>query len=255
MRDISGDISQAKDARASRLLLKAIRSLSEREQDAVLGYLLDRALVSDRVAVPRAQGPAAKMPSIAPAFQGTRMEAWSSSPWARWGSSLILCRLGDGVTVDQLAAELGLEPEFLKVALRDLARRPHVSERLAGILRQLAEGNTIAQAARKLGITKKATAAELEPSDELADAVCASLMARAALPGPPAGYLATTAQGPLRTMPVRLRLRVRGRATELAETSASTGPLAASVQSLQAPDARLWRSRSLGSSRETPASS
>lgn len=171
----------------------------------MLAYLLDRALVPGRAAVLRAPDPTARIQSsIPPGFRGTRMELGSSAPWARWGASLVLRRLGDGVTIGQLAAELGVEPGLLQVALRDLAARPHVSDRLAGILGQLAEGNTITQAARNVGITKKETAAELEPSDELVGALCASLMARAALPGPSAGYLATTTQGPWRTMPVRL---------------------------------------------------
>jgi hypothetical protein len=48
--DISGDISKSDALNAARLLLKAIRTLPEAEQDEVLAYLLDRALVSQRAA-------------------------------------------------------------------------------------------------------------------------------------------------------------------------------------------------------------
>ena len=50
-------------------------------------------------------------------------------------------------------------------------------------------------------MTEDELADELEPTEQLTSIVCAVLMARAALPSPPAGLVG--ASGPLRTMPVR----------------------------------------------------
>jgi len=145
------------------------------------------------------------MPSIGPfGFQAGRADMWSSAPWRDWSGSLILRRLGDGVGVDRVAYELELAPEILQGALRDLARRSHVSERLAGILERLAEGSTLAETASELELTEREVVGELEPTDVLSRGLCATLLARAALPISPAGLPPTSAaQGPLRMMPVR----------------------------------------------------
>ena len=188
--------------RASRLLLKAIRSLPEREQDGVLAFLLERALVNPRdteTRIPAIRTHPADLPGFAP-----RGWAWSRAPSGeRAIAALILQRLAAGDAVDQIARALGIDSALLHAVLQDLATRPRSSGRLAGIFHQLAEGSTLAQAARELGLAKDEIVAALQPSEELASSVCSALMARAALPGPPATYLPTSAQGPLRTMPVR----------------------------------------------------
>jgi hypothetical protein len=182
-------------------LLKAIRSLPEREQDIVLAFLLERALVEGdaETRVPVGGTPSA----IPPGFPGARMEVWPPTRWPEREAALILRRLADGETVDQVAAVLGLDASLLRAVLRDLTRRSHGSERLAGIFHRLAEGDAIGQAAQALGLTEDEVVAQLEPSEQLTRTVCAALVGRTALPGPAAGYLASSAQGPLRTMPVR----------------------------------------------------
>lgn len=185
--------------------MKAIRSLPAREQDLVLTYLLERALVPARP-VPAAEvtgTPVGMPPSVPMELTSTRMEMWSSAPWQHWSASLILRRLADGVMVDQLASELALEPEILRAAVRDLGKRSYVSDRLARILDLLADGKTLAQAAREVRLTKPEAAAELEPTDALSRGLCATLLARAAVPASTVGGLGGPAQGPLRTMPVR----------------------------------------------------
>jgi hypothetical protein len=175
-------------------LLKAIRSLPEHEQDTVLAYLLDRALVTRDISGAQAT----------PAFFGPRAEAWrSSTPWPRWGASLFLLRLAAGMPVGVLASEFGVDTDVLRAALRDLARRTHRSDRLAGIFEKLAEEKTTAEAASELGLTQEELLAELEPTDALTERVCAALMARTALSSPAVPYVGASARGPLRTMPVR----------------------------------------------------
>lgn len=198
---IAGGTSRAKRDRASRLLLKAIRSLPEREQDAVLAFLLDRALVNPVDTETRIQASrtySAHLPGFAPLRW-----AWSPEPSGQRAiAAVILQRLAADEAVDQIAGVLGLDSGLLQAALRELATRPHGSGQLAGIFRQLAEGSTLAQAARELGLTKHEIVAALQPSEKLVSTVCSAL-GRASLPGPPATYLGTSAQGPLRTMPVR----------------------------------------------------
>jgi hypothetical protein len=125
------------------------------------------------------------------------------SPWIRMAASILLQRLATGVSVEQLAGELGLGTEVLSSALRDLAGRPHQSARLGPILEKLADGETIAQIAGELALAEEEVAAELEPSEALAGAVHAAVTARAAMPAGPPAYLGGPGQGPLRTMPVR----------------------------------------------------
>jgi transcriptional regulator with XRE-family HTH domain len=195
-----------------RLLLRAVRSLPEREQDVVLAYLLERRPSDDDILVrsprPEIEPRRVVSPELTgtrPELAGTRHELWGSVglPWWRWGAALILRRLAAGVAVDELAAELGLGAETLSATLRDLAGRSHPSPRLAEIFGRLAEGKTIAQAADELDLSEAQLAAELEPSEALLGGVCAALTARAAMPGPPSGYLGSLPQGSLRTMPVR----------------------------------------------------
>jgi hypothetical protein len=183
-------------------LLKAIRTLPERDQDAVLAYLLERTLV-DPAGVEAQARVAGTSPGIRPAL-GARMELLSIAQWATREAVLLLGRLAAGKTVEQIAALHGLDPDLLRSALQDLATRSHRSDRLAPIFQQLAEGRSIEDAARQLKLSRQEIVAELQPTDEMTDTLRGALMARAALVGPPAGYLGTVAQGPLRTIPVRL---------------------------------------------------
>lgn len=200
--DIADDTSKAKPDRASRLLLKAIRSLPEREQDAVLAHLLDRALLPDPGAVTRQTGRSFALgASRLPRFPGSRIELGPSASWRMRDAALILDRLAAGTTTQDLARVLAMEPDLLHIVLRDVARGSHVSDRLSTILQQLADGRTIGQISEKLGLAEEEVSAELEPTEESTATVCSMLMARAALPSPPLGIVGTS--GPLRTMPVR----------------------------------------------------
>jgi hypothetical protein len=179
------------------LLLKAIRTLSDRDQDAVLAYLLEAAPRAERVVVPEA--------SAALAYATPPGTAWPppDSPWIRLAASILVQRLATGASVAQLSAELGLGEELLSSALRDLAGRPHRSPRIGPIFEKLADGETIAQIAGELKLTEEQVAAELEPSEALAGAVHSAVTARAALPSGPPAYLGAPGQGPFHTMPVR----------------------------------------------------
>jgi hypothetical protein len=176
--------------------LKAIRSLPARDQDAVLAFLLDRALLPDRSSARPAD---VAMPSSLPLGRGRS----GFPPWQYWVGSLVLGRLAEGRTVVQLAAELAVEEDAVRAALNDLAARPHIPDRLAAIFRLLAAGHSAAQAATELGLSEPELAQQLEPSDWLASALCAALSARAALLAPPSVYFGGGGQGALRTMPVR----------------------------------------------------
>jgi len=197
LRDIARDIPTADENRAIRLLLKAIRALPERDQDIVLAYLLEGASRRRRVVGPE--------PAAALAHAASPMSTWPppDSPWVRMAASMLLQRLATGTSVQQLAGELGLGREVLSSALRDLAGRPHSSPRVGPIFEKLADGETIAQIAGELALTEEEVAAELDPSEALADAVHTAVTARAALPAGPPAYLGGPGQGPLRTMPVR----------------------------------------------------
>jgi hypothetical protein len=116
---------------------------------------------------------------------------------------VLLHRLAEGAPLDQVAAELALEPAVMRSVLRDLARRMPASERRAGIFAALAEGRAMAEEARTLGCSVEELRAELQPTDDLIQTASAVLMARTALPDPPAGQVGGAGQGPLRTVPVR----------------------------------------------------
>jgi hypothetical protein len=182
-------------------MLKAIRSLPEREQDAVLAYLLDRSLAPDPMTT-RQEYRALNLPaSLMSTFQSAHIDLGPSTSWGMRDAALILHRLAAGAAVEELARLLGRDPGLLNAVLHDLAERRYESDRLGNIFRQLADGKRTAQIADELGVTESEVADELEPTEQLTSVVCAVLMARAALPGPPHG--AVGASGPLRTMPVR----------------------------------------------------
>ena len=184
------------------MLLKAIRSLPEREQDAVLVYLLDRSFAP---APPTTSHDYTRTlsfrPSLTAAFPGAQMHVGLSEGSGRRDAALILHRLAAGASVEELARLLGLDSDLLAAVLEHLAKCHHGSGRLAEIFRCLADGKLAAEVAADLGMTEDEVADELEPSEQLISIVCAALMARSALPNPPPG--AVGASGPLRTMPVR----------------------------------------------------
>jgi hypothetical protein len=202
-RDIASDTSKDKPDRASRLLLKAIRSLPEREQDAVLAYLLDRSLAPNPLTTEQESTHAFSLRRqlLIPTFHGAQIEAGPSTTWRMRDAALILHRLGAGATVEEIGRLLGLDPDLLNAVLHDIAKRRHGSDRLGTIFQRLADGKSTTQIADELGVTESEIANELEPTEQLTGIICAVLMARAALPSPPPG--AVGASGPLRTMPVR----------------------------------------------------
>jgi hypothetical protein len=200
--DIAGDTSRSKRDRASRLLLKAIRGLPEREQDAVLAYLVDRSLAPEPIRA-RHQYTHEFNPqrSLLPTFHGAQIHWGPSTSYGMRDAALILDRLGAGATVEELTRLLGLGPDVLNAVLHDLAKRRYESDRLGKIFQALADRRPTAQIAVELGVTENELADELEPTERLTSVVCAALRARAALPGPPPSDVG--ASGPLRTMPVR----------------------------------------------------
>ena len=140
-------------------------------------------------------------PSLMPTFHGAQIQVGRSTSSGMRDAALILHRLAAGDTVEELARLLGLEPDVLNAVLHDLAKRPYESDRLGKIFQELADRKRTAQIAIELGVTENELADELEPTEQLISIVCAVLMARAALPGPPPSALGSS--GPLRTMPVR----------------------------------------------------
>jgi len=202
--DIASDVFEAERRRVSKLLLKAVRSLSRREQDTVLSFLVGRALVSES-APARPGSWQLTSSSLAPTapFAGVGIPPWPGSRWEGWGGSVILRRLAEGASVVGVAGECGVEPDVLRAALRDVVKRPKTGERSRQIIERLAEGRPISEAAAEVGIKEERVAAELVASETLAGALGAALSMRAALPLPPSESLATSTHGPLRTMPVR----------------------------------------------------
>jgi hypothetical protein len=137
-----------------------------------------------------------------PTFHGAPIQVGpSTTSWGMRDAALMLHRLGAGATVEEIAPLIGLEPDLLSALLNDLAKRRHESDRLGKIFQALADGKPTPQIAVELDVTENELADDLEPTERLTSTVCAVLMARAALPGPPPG--AVGASGPLRTMPVR----------------------------------------------------
>lgn len=193
--------------KGSRLLARAIRSLAEPEQEAVLAYLLDRALIAQPVVEPSLASAPPEHPdrmtmAAAGPFLGSPvpLQMAMSTGWERRSAAVALRALASGVAVDQLASDLQLDADTLRKALIDLARRSASSQRLSEVLHRLAAGATIAQAAEDLDLAEAQVAAELEPTDELAGALAAAVMGRSVLPAELSGG---SAHGPLRTMPVR----------------------------------------------------
>jgi hypothetical protein len=186
--DIAGDVSESGQLPPHELLLKAIRTLPQDEQDVVLGYVLQRTLVA---------GSAAGQPSQAHSFTARTLPAWPT-----WAARLIVHAIIDGATVDQLAAELQLEADVVRSTLRDAARRQPESGSRARLLELVADGSTIAEASEELGLALPQARDELEPTHALTGAISAALTARTALPRPPI-RLEAAPQGPLRTVPVR----------------------------------------------------
>jgi len=184
-----------------RLLLKAIRTLPEREQDAVLFDLLDRLLAPDSMTSDEYTRALNLRSSPMPTFPGTQIYLGSSASWGMRDAALILHRLAAGATIEELAHLLGLDPELLHAVLDDLAKRSYRSDQLGKIFQQLADGKPTAQIAVELGVTEGEIADELAPTEQLTGTVSAVLMARAAVPSPSPGAFGVP--GPLRTMPVR----------------------------------------------------
>jgi uncharacterized protein (DUF433 family) len=181
--------------------VKAIRGLPEDEQGILLAYLLDRALTNDpsRASTPRRSGEFGLTPAL------VQSQPVPLASWPRFGVSLLLNRLAAGASVDELGRELGLGPDVLGAALRDLARRSPESEPAAAAFKWLAEGGRLDErAAQELGLTVEQLRDALEPTDALIDTATSAIAARAAIPGPPvSSALGQSPQGPLRTMPVR----------------------------------------------------
>ncbi|MDQ6820049.1 MAG: hypothetical protein M3076_06890 [Actinomycetota bacterium] len=194
--DIAGDISDP----AAGLLMKAIRTLPPDEQDAVLTYLLERAL-SPAAASPAPLDPAAfRAPGELEVRLGGSRPVVSPTPgWHHLRATQILRRLGEGAGSGEIASEAGVDLDALRLALGDVARRSPESSRRARLFALLAGERTIADAGQELGLSEEEVAAELAATKELIDALSATLMARTLLDAPPE----RPGRGPLRTMPVR----------------------------------------------------
>ncbi len=169
-----------------------MRGLPEDEQDVVLAYLLER----DRVAAGTARGVVAFRESAS--LPGP----WESPDSRRWRAALLLSRLAAEGGIEDVAAELRLPADAVRGALRDLASRPFVSERLAGALRSLADGHTLKDAAAAAEVDVAELAAEFEPTEAMIAGLSATLLARSALPQLPVG-ISSGRSGPLSTLPVR----------------------------------------------------
>jgi hypothetical protein len=187
VRDIAQDVAQP-----LQLLLKAVRGLPEDEQDVVLAYLIER----DQIA--------SGTPRRVVAFgePASLSGPWESPDSRRWRAALLLSRVAAGAGIDEVAAELRLPADAVRAALRDLASRAFVSERLAGALRSLAEGHTLEAAAAAVEVDVAELAAEFGPTEALIAGLTATLVARSALPELPAG-IGSGRSEPLSTLPVR----------------------------------------------------
>lgn len=124
--------------------------------------------------------------------------AFSLPDWHHIRAAHILRRISEGAPLAEVAKEVEVEAEELRLAMRDVARRSRDSKR-AELFTALAEGATVTEAARKLRSTKEELASELSPTKNLLDAVSATLLGRTQLPSLPE----PPPRGPLKTMPVR----------------------------------------------------
>lgn len=180
--------------------MKAIRTLPEDEQDAVLAYLLERALSPVPTSAAPLDPAAFRGPGqLEPRLGGSRTVVAPSPGWHHLRATQILRRLGEGIGAAEIASEAGVDLDALRLALGDVARRSPESQRRARLFSALANGRSTAEAAHELGLTEEELAAELAPTKELIDTLSATLMARTLLDAPPE----RPGRGPLRTMPVR----------------------------------------------------
>jgi DNA-binding CsgD family transcriptional regulator len=184
------------------VLLKAVKSLPEREQQFVLRYLIERALVppaqpgTEEAARPpqahilRDRLRAGLMADVPPLGTGN-LEARA----AGWGSlgTRTARLLVEGRTVDEIAELHQVPKGAVRSALRDVASHPETPARLSSILQFVADGRSTNDVANELGISQEGVTAELEallPSP-LAGRLGQSLQAAAALQAlePEAGSL------------------------------------------------------------------
>jgi transposase-like protein len=138
--------------------------------------------------------------------------------WPQPAAGMILHRFAAGSPVQNIAQELGLDPDVVRDALRDAARRHGTSDRLASVLELVAAGKTMREVANELGISEDDVKTELRATDHLTGGIAGALMARSALPRAPI-QLGAAPQGPLRTMPVRFPERQYQRLKNWSETN------------------------------------
>jgi hypothetical protein len=186
-----GDIADEDPDRAAlRLLAKAIRGLPEDDQDTVWALLLSRAWTRPSAAS-REQG-------------GLRVSFGAEQGVHEISHRLRAHRLLDAVTIgvpiERMADDLVLPVKGLQAVFGDVAIRRGQSPRQAALLRELSTGSTLKDAAAKHEITFEEAVDELQPTEDLVQAVCNALTVRSALPAPPL----RTPRGPLQTIPVRL---------------------------------------------------
>ena len=127
--DIADVSESGGTGKAAHLLLKAIRGLSEEEQDVALAPLVERGIARQTEA--RAAGSARVPPSI------------------QVGHMLLA-----GRSVEDAARLEGVPEHVIEATLRDLAARPGAEPALVSLLSLVAEGRSPTQARRELDLSK-----------------------------------------------------------------------------------------------------
>ncbi len=144
--------------RAAQLLLKAVRGLSEAEQDIVLALLVERALGGQADALPTELTPATENPPV-PTGQ-PRPRPWPPSPpiptgvLQGLGSVAGGTLLGDSGVAD-VAALCAITQDDVRDALRDVSSSTGGPQPLKNYLGLLADGRSCAQARRKVKLTRR----------------------------------------------------------------------------------------------------
>ncbi len=180
--------------------MEAIGSLPEPDQRLVLGYLVER------VMAPPARGSSGDVePTVASAAAAAA--GWNPRPMGEdWAARAVRLLLGGG-TVDGVAEALGVHENAARAAFRDVASRPDASERMASVLRVMADGKTRAEAAKELQIPEDEVAAALEellpspPARWLGGALQASALLGVDAPPPVLRVRRSPPSGPIADLP------------------------------------------------------
>lgn len=147
----------------ARLLLKATESLSKRERQLVLEYLVERALLppSEPEASPMRGARRGSLEAGSALMLG-HQGMLGARPQQGPDAALIFRRLLAFGRSPDMSRVAGVSEEAVRGALQEVAADPETPERLASIFRLLADGKSRTEIAEELGISEEEVTRELQ---------------------------------------------------------------------------------------------